>query len=429
IWILLCTFFYVTLLAIKHIQFGLEFIIFVWPMSALPFIVGGVPQAALNHIFICRSLIVVFAFLLSVSWFLQNFMQAKREICFLFLTHFLVFFVLYAITLLGVNEETLFNAINALIGLFFICSFFYFFITWVRGYSLINRILKVFALSCVLQAILSFLSYYYYVVLGGEDSFSFTGLLRDYELFAEYLAVHVPIFFFLIRNEDSKFLKNVFRVGLMLVLLVLIATVIRGALVALFVAMGFYLWRLRKITGLGYVVKTICYGVLLIGVIILVVHIFIPESSRIIERFLETDLSTGDSRRFVWVMFLDYFKEKPFFGHGMFYDLPTAELFWPHSTYFYFLLTLGIPGLLNFLILIIRLIKKGFENIRRSVPVSKHYEMAIAIQSAFFIIIIDGLKVGYQRYLNYQLFVWMVFGLIAAFYFTVSKEGSSVEDS
>ena len=413
-WGLLFVFAIFSLIALKDTQLGLNFIIIFSPMSALPFILLGVPQAALNHIFVCRSSIIIFTLFMVVFWFIRNILTKKHSITFPFLPNILVFLLLYSVHLYDADSLQRLSILQACFVLLVISSFFYFIVAWAHDHKTIIQIVKVMALSCIVQAILSFISYYYYVVLKGEPDYSFSGLLRDYELFAEYLAIHTPLFIFLIRNIADKMWKKLFIMGLCLTIFVLIATAIRGAIASLVIAMIYYFVSLKRIIRLPRIIKTVFLSLIIIAVALLAVYQFVPASARIIERLASTDLRTGDSRQYVWLHFFDYFREKPILGYGMFYNLPGSFLFWPHSTYFYYLLSIGVFGLINFLVLLFGIIRKGWENLNSNPVIAENFELAVALNCSLIIIIIDGLKVGFLRYSNYQLFIWMIFGLIVA---------------
>ena len=373
-----------------------------------------VPQVLLNHVFVCRSSIIIFSLLLSMSWYMRNALTERQAIKLPFLFNVVAFLGLYLVHAVLVGADLRASVWQASFTFICVSSFFYFIIAWVRDEVMLRRIIKVMAVSCVVQAILSFFSYYYYVGFKGESIYSFSGFLRDYELFAEYLAIHVPLLIFVIRHESGKAMKRVFTAGLALIIFVLIATVIRGAISSLVLGMAYYFFHLRKIERISRIAGIIVLGVGICSLGLFAVYHLLPQSARIIERFIATDLSTLDTRRYVWLAFFDLFKEKPILGHGMFYNLPTAGFFWPHSTYFYYLMTTGVLGLGNYVFLLFRLMHQGWENLRRNQHNPVNFELAVALNSAFVIFVLDGLKVGYQRYSNYQLFIWLLFALIAA---------------
>lgn len=63
-----CIGFVFWVLIFKNIDFCLKFILFVLPMSALPFIVLGYPLERLNQEFVCRSSVVFMVFILLFRW-------------------------------------------------------------------------------------------------------------------------------------------------------------------------------------------------------------------------------------------------------------------------------------------------------------------------------------------------------------------------
>jgi len=322
--------------------------------------------------------------------------------------------VLYAVHLFDVDPDLRMSVAQACLVFFALSTFFYFLISWVKDHATLEGIIRVMAIACIVQAVLSFFSYYYYVGIKGEKVYSFSGFLRDYELFAEYLAIHVPLLLFVIRNEADARAKKFFIAGLLLVLFVLIATAIRGALISLVVGMAYYFINIRKISNLANALKTAFFGIVGLAAALFAVYHLIPQSARIIERFLITDLSTLDSRRDVWLQFFNEFPKNPLLGQGMFYDALSSGLFWPHSTYFYYLLTLGSFGLANYLFLLFGILRRGFENARINCRIPRQFDCAVALNAALLIFIVDGFKVDYQRYSNYQIIIWMLFALVVA---------------
>lgn len=399
--------------AIKDVKRGTEWLVICLPMSALPFIFLGVPLSALNTVFICRALLNMFVYVLFMKWFLQSSLNSRLKLQFPLLGMIGLWAVVYLVNI-GFVEPDLRHKVIESIVIFVSCvMFFYMIVNLVRDERMFLKFLEIMVIACIVQVVMSSFSFVYYLVIKHRASFRVEGMLRDYELFAEYLALHIPVFIFLMRNPGELIPPKVLKLFLVLTIFVLLATATRGAIISLGIGLIYYLAKMRrrlKVTGIA--MQIVIWGIG-IGIVLAALYKFLPQSAQIIERFSSTRLSSLDTRHAVWLEFWSYFKEKPLTGHGIIYNLGT-QLFFPHSTYLYFLLTLGVPGLAVYLLFVCALLQKGLQAERNALKNNGPFEMAVVVNTLLIVFLIDGIKIEYLRYPNYQLFAWFLFGLVTA---------------
>ncbi len=413
VWVVIFTAGCGLLFALKDVKKGLEWIIILLPLSALPFILLGVPLGALNTVFICRSLLNLFIYLFFLKWFLDFSLVEKSGIRVpLFIVNLLLMMA-YILDWIFVEDQIKFQVFQSCIILASCILFFYLIVNILRDEKSVVRIFEVMVIACIIQVLMSSLSFFYYLIIKGRTIFRVEGMLRDFELFAEYLAIHIPLFIFLLRNPGAIIPKKILKIFLMATIFVLLATSTRGAIVSLGCGLIYYIVKIRSKVRLSKITLQILGWGITVGIILIVLYRILPSSAQIIERFAGTKITTLDTRQYVWTKFWGYFIEKPITGYGVVYNLG-SYLFFPHSTYFYYLLTLGIPGLLSYFILIGTILFKGFKNVRMARTEGQFFEISIVTNTMFIMFIIDSIKIEYLRYSNYQLFIWLLFALVIA---------------
>ncbi len=399
------------LAALKDVKRGTELMIIFLPMSALAFICLGVPLGALNTIFICRSMLNIFVYFLFLRWFLDVALLGKPVLKFPLIGILSILTMVYFLNIIFVEPQIRFNIFESCIVLISCVLFFYLMVNLVRDEKSLTRIIEIMVLACIIQVLMSSLSFFYYIIIKHRLLFRVEGMLRDYELFAEYLALHIPLFIYLLRNPGNLINKKFLTLFLLLTIFVLLATATRGAIVSLGFGLVYYVFKLKDKVSLPKIILQILSWSLIVGFIVIVLYKVLPSSAQILERFAATKVASLDTRDFVWHKFWGYFQEKPITGHGIAYNL-SAHLFFPHSTYFYYLLTLGVPGCFVYLILLIALLWKGFQNERLTQSNGSLFEVAIVFNAMLILFIIDSIKIEYLRYSNYQLFIWLLFSLV-----------------
>ncbi len=411
VWLTLILGLIAILVTLKDVRRGIEWVIIFLPMSALPFIWLGVPLGALNNFFIFRSLLNLFVYILFFTWFLRFVVDKKYSLKFPLWPAVGMLLFAYLCNVSYVKEEIRFNVILSCIILISCVLFFYLIINFIRDENRLIRIVEIMVIACVVQVFLSSLSFFYYLIVKGRAFFRVEGMLRDFELFAEYLALHIPLFIYLLRNPGHLINRTALKIFMIMTIFVLLATATRGAIISLAFGLVYYVIQIRSRVSLPRIALQAAFWGFVVGMLLIILYKALPASAQILERFAGTNISTLDTRHFVWQKFWRYFQDKPIAGYGMAYNME-VYLFFPHSTYFYYLLAMGIPGCLVYLILLLSLFIKGRENVNRAHSEGNLFEIAAAINTMLLMFAIDSIKIEYLRYPNYQLFIWLLFALI-----------------
>lgn len=398
----------------KDVQRSLNFILIFLPMSALPFILLGYLKKELDRVFIYRSSIIFFVLILSFRWFISSAILVKIKKLKLTLIgpiFFLLF--LYILNFFVVDSKHIKGAAESCVVFISCVIFFYFILSYINEEKNINIIIKILVLSCIIQVALSSLNFFYYLIIKGKSSLRVEGMLRDYELFAEYLAINIPLIFYFIRLKGNDIYKKITKLSLPFIILVLFATNTRGAIISLLLGLSYYLFNIRKNVSLIKMLKIVLTGCIITGAALIILYKIIPPSAHIIERFATMEIGILDTRRYVWQDFIEMFWQHPILGYGMVYDFG-SYLFWPHSTYFSYLLSMGTLGLVGYLVFLGGIIKRAFANIKINKDNLSNHELSVALNSSLIIFVVDSFKIEYLRYSNYQLFIWLIFALIVS---------------
>lgn len=251
--------------------------------------------------------------------------------------------------------------------------------------------------------------------LGFESRGTFrpAGSFHDHELFAEFIAMGIPLQIFMAQQKRNSF-RLLWIICLILSPILLIAVSSRGAVISL--AIGLAYWAIInfkkgyfKYQFLWWVIPIILFFILQ-GYLVKYLEIISP-----VERFKETTFFgiIPETRVIPWERAIDQIKNAPFFGYGPRLAVDFYRLFgWPHSAYLFYLITVGPIGLGCFIFILFRLFKKSANYIWSSSNYNEHIGLAIALQTSLLIFIIDQIKIGYLRWANYQRFVWLIFGLL-----------------
>ena len=401
-------------LVLRNVGTGIGWVIVLLPMSALPFIVLGIPLAAMNTYFVFRSLVNLLVYILFCRWFFELAAKKQESLRLPLLLFPILLGVFYLFGLFHVEAKGRSSIIESTIILTSCVFFFYMIINHLKDEVGVRRLIEIMVLACIVQVVLSSLTVIYYIVIKGRATYRVEGLLRDFELFAEYMALHIPLFIYLIRYPGRILSKRVLKLFLLATIFVLFATATRGAILSLVVGLVYYLFTIRKRVRFSRMVGQSLIWTFAAGAVLATLYQVLPSAAQIVERFTSTEFGSLDTRAVVWSTFWDSFREKPMTGHGMYYNISRHLSFSPHSTYFYYLLTIGIPGALVYITFLGALVMKGVSNTRLSRSQNGYFELAAVTNTMLLIFIIDSIKIEYLRYPNYQLFIWMIFALIVA---------------
>jgi O-antigen ligase len=240
------------------------------------------------------------------------------------------------------------------------------------------------------------------------------GPFFDYELLAEFCALNLVFLVFMVRHVRTAAQRLIMTGVAGLTLLVLFATVTRGAIIALAAGLLYMGWLVRR--RLRIVPLTITLVV--VGAASLAIFTALEQftlAGDLFARFGETQLVKGlpDSRAAVWPQAFGRWLQHPIIGWGPYYEsqVGLVTYFWPHNLYLYYANTVGVLGLVGFLWIVVRLWKAttpATDDIGDPRYVEA-YLLVARVQLALFLI--DQLKIEYLRNLVYQFQIWVLFAL------------------
>lgn len=136
----------------------------------------------------------------------------------------------------------------------------------------------------------------------------------------------------------------------------------------------------------------------------------------VFDRFEHTTFEgmVPDNRTMTWKPAIMFGLERPFIGHGPYYDvgIGLTKRYWPHNGYLYYFCTLGILGLGAFLWVVWRVYCESRwwrHPVVHSTPLGDF--MAIA-QIWLFVLLLEQMRTDHQRDDIYPYIVWMCFGVV-----------------
>jgi O-antigen ligase len=380
----------------------------------------------------------IFVFLITAMWLAQIGLRTARPAGRTLLD--LPILLLLGVYLLSFNSITYADQLkNSLLNMSIILAgvfVFYLIVSTVRDEATLRRmmnIVTIMAITCWFTAVWELLfpgrpivpgwilSGAYYNPDAIERGLRVGGPFQDFELFAEFNAMMLPIMIFQAARAEGKRSRAIFAGLVVLNFFVLMATVTRGATIAFVAAMLYMLFLLRKTTRPRTLLITIGMAIIVWSAVEFYLTNYTVSGS-VLDRLLGTKIVDGmpDSRTF-WPDILARALEKPWVGHGPYYEFgePGREklrkFFWPHNGYLYYLHTVGILGTAAFLWILGRLLVNSFRWSRHQLD-SPDYPRALlfAWHVSLVVFVIDQLKIEYLRNPHYQFWPWIVFGMTVA---------------
>lgn len=244
------------------------------------------------------------------------------------------------------------------------------------------------------------------------------GPFRDFELFAEFLALSAPIIFFMIIRSRRLAVRILFTILLLADFFMLFSTITRGAFISLAIGVIYFaVISRRDFNFLRFVGITVT----LVSISLIMNYIVANYtiSGSLFDRLFKTKFVglIPDTRYGAWTYAWQRAMQHPFIGHAPAWKFSrglTTE-FWPHNAYLYILNVSGFFGLFAFLFLLYKLFKASLPGIKSSIVSSPFPEAFLKVLHVCLVIfVIDQIKIEYLRNINYVYFIWLLFGLIAA---------------
>lgn len=261
-----------------------------------------------------------------------------------------------------------------------------------------------------------------------------TGPFHDFELNAEFLALNSFIIFLVLIRSRRTATRALLGILLITDLLMMFATITRGAFFSLVLGIVYLMFLSRKdlnITKFFYIVGGLVF-------VIVVLEGFVANyttSGSLFDRVVKTTFQRGiipTNRLGTWAPAIERGMKHPFFGQGPGWDFESGFNvgFWPHNLYLFYFNSLGIFGLFAFLFFVFRIIKSTFAGVKASLIHSPFPEAFMKILHIVIVIFLfDQLKVEYLRSNVYTFFVWSLFGVVVATYNIIQKNRRERENT
>jgi len=253
---------------------------------------------------------------------------------------------------------------------------------------------------------------------------------------AEYFVISILLQIYMFISEREKYKKLFWIILLIGSFATLIATGNRGGFISLILGL-FLINFLFKEKGTIYL---FILPIIFIGILIVTSYFVIryTKYNLLYERLLSTRLEKGaipDTRYIAWKNAIEGIKNKPIFGHGPRFKLFDSSMkktslfnkthyfdikLYPHNLYLFIFYTLGIVGLIAYIIFFLRF----YSCLKIYNSTSDFLSGLINLGKIIFVVFLfDQMKVEFLRYnlTDYQQFIFLLFGMLTAITNIVKK--------
>ncbi|MBC8550795.1 MAG: O-antigen ligase family protein [Candidatus Brocadiales bacterium] len=245
----------------------------------------------------------------------------------------------------------------------------------------------------------------------------------DYEMAAEFFAINGLIQYFRIQLLKHSLKRVLYILCFVLTLFALISTGTRGGVVSMFAGIFIVMFIAHKHVNAGKNLVIFAFLGVFFFALLLLLKDYLPLFGVLYDRFAGTKIEGGvpDTRSRVWSQIIPGIMNKPFIGHGP-YSIGKLRIFMdPHSMYLYYLFNVGIVGFIAAMSFFIQLIVSGYKALKESKsPIVSH--ALIMLFGATVVFLIDEIKIPWQRYSNFQQFIWFIFALLVSAVQLVKKQ-------
>jgi len=346
------------------------------------------------------------------------------------------FLIAHIVSLYSVTDPALLGkSLSVIWCAFTACAFYYCIVTFVDSEEKLFRLGKFMCISCALvmfTAVVELFAPGTVLIPGwislankmGEGVLSYRtkglrvgGAFESHGMLADYgtqLVLFMAYFAIKSRNPAEK---GFWAGTIGMTFIAILATANRGATAgfALGLTLALLFFRQRIGTARALLLAILAVVGVVVSDILLSEHTLAVS---VLDRFGHTEFEgvVPDTRTMTWKPAIIQGLEKPFIGHGPYYDVGVGltKRFWPHNGYLFYFVTLGLFGLGAFLWVIWKIYQQSRLWRRpeiRSTPLGDF--MALA-QIWFFVLLFEQLRTDHQRDYIYPYIVWMCFGVVMA---------------
>lgn len=202
----------------------------------------------------------------------------------------------------------------------------------------------------------------------------------------------------------------------------LVATGSRGEFLVLVGGLLVYLWLFRRRLGVMRALGLAVGGAFVLTATALIVVNF-TQFGGLFERLEETEFNeqgVPDTRQAVWPPTWREIVKSPIIGHGprlRFHNEHRGQRYeeheyigYPHNLYLFLLFTVGIPGLILFMLLLLTIMSRCWRSMSRPNAPPYYQDLARTGVIVIFLFIVDGIKIEQMR-LNLADYWHFFFGL------------------
>jgi len=211
-------------------------------------------------------------------------------------------------------------------------------------------------------------------------------------------------------------------------LMLMFATITRGAFISLFIGVAYLLYLSRK--DLDFVKFVSVLGAF--ALMIFALEFFVSRytaSGSLFDRLFMTTFEKGIipyNRVDAWGGAIERGMLHPFIGNGPGWDFSGGlnTGLWPHNVYLFYFNITGLFGLSAFLFILYRLGRASMPGINSSLVNSPFAESFMKVLHVCFVMFcVDQIKIEYLRSDKYVFFIWFFFGMIIATSNVIRKTG------
>ena len=271
-------------------------------------------------------------------------------------------------------------------------------------------------------------------IYGEAQVFRAMGIFRTHGLLSDACALCLILQIFLVAYyRRNRFLASYHVVIGIVSMSILMLTGNRGGLLALAFGLVYMLWIFNK----GIKVRHLVTGALIIGGIILISEWILSAQEgniTLISRLIATEFNENyipDTRKDGWPAIWELIMQKPIAGHGPYYDLLyyrsiDNHMGWPHNAFLFYFVTIGLFGVLIYIILLTILIFKTFPGRGHSMAqASLAKGLAIVFHVNVIQLTIGELRTDHQRPDVRVIFMWVIYSLAVLAYYLWREERQS----
>ena len=243
------------------------------------------------------------------------------------------------------------------------------------------------------------------------------GAVGSHDLISDYATLMLFFMAYHFTRARNPVWRVVWLAISLMTFVVLLATANRGAFFGFVLGIVYFLWIFRKRFSLTrYVVFiTLAVGLFATGQVLLDKYTY---SASITQRIMATEFEgvVPDTRTNTWQPALEESTKHIILGHGPQFRLGIGleHLLWPHNSLIFFLYTLGLLGLIAFLLILYRVFRLSMYHQKPFLAGTNLRTLTALLQIQLVMNFFEQMRTDHQRDDVYIYVVWMFFGLVVA---------------